>query len=145
MHIYNAKFAPEGLTVYSCKEANDDELTLEIVDKIEANTPYLICGATTDFTHTFTGFGAATTTAYTNGLFIGTYVKYETTANSNTYVLQNHDGEVAFYLVGESALPAVGAYRCYMTYDAETAAAPAMFSLGRGEGTTSIDKAQLTM
>ena len=135
---------PEGLTVYSCAEADGEVLTLETVESsIEANTPYLVCGATTDFEYTFTGFGAATTTSYTVGLFTGTYVDYKTTANSGTYVLQKNNGDVAFYLVGESAQPTVGAYRCYMTYEA--AAGAPKFSLGRGEGTTSIDKAQLTI
>jgi hypothetical protein len=134
---------PEGLTVYSCAEADGEVLTLETVESIEANTPYLVCGATTDFSHTFTGFGAATTTSYTVGLFTGTYVDYKTTANSNTYVLQKQNNDVAFYLVGENKQPTVGAYRCYMTYEA--AAGAPKFSLGRGEGTTSIDKAQLTI
>ena len=138
---------PEGLTVYSCAEADGEVLTLETVESIEANTPYLVCGTTTDFEHTFTGFGAATTTSYTVGLFTGTYVDYKTTANSNTYVLQKISGDVAFYLVGEgeNAQPTVGANRCYMTYDdSEGGAAQAqVFRLVRG-GTTSIDNMEST-
>lgn len=133
---------PEGLTVYSCAEADGDELTLETVDKIEANTPYLICGDTKEFKHTFTGFGAATATSYKVGLFTGTYVDYKTTANSNTYVLQKQNNDVAFYLVGESEQPTVGAYRCYMVYDGG-AGAP-KFSFGRGEGTTSVENMEPT-
>ena len=138
---------PEGLTVYSCTKAEDEVLKLDEVEAIEANTPYLVCGATTDFAHTFTGFGAATATSYKVGLFTGTYVDYKTTANSNTYVLQKNNGDVAFYLVGEGEgnQPTVGAYRIYMTYEAPAgeAAAP-RFSLGRGEGTTSIDNMEST-
>ena len=135
---------PDSLTVYSCEQADGDVLTLETVESIEANTPYLVCGATTDFSHTFTGFGAATTTSYTVGLFTGTYVDYKTTANSNTYVLQKQNNDVAFYLVGdgENAQPTVKPNRCYMTYEA-SAGAP-KFSFGRGEGTTSIDNMEST-
>lgn len=132
---------PEGLTVYSCTEADGEVLTLTEVDKIEANTPYLICGDTKEFDHTFTGFGAAATTAYTSGLFTGTYVDYKTTAKSNTYVLQNNKGEVAFYLVGESKQPTVGAYRCYMTY--ENAAGAPKFIFNRGGDTTDITPSTL--
>ena len=138
---------PENLTVYSCEEADGEVLTLETVQSIEANTPYLVCGQTTDFEHTFTGFGAATTTSYTAGLFTGTYVDYKTTANSGTYVLQKNNGDVAFYLVGEgeNAQPTVGANRCYMTYDdsEESAAQAQVFRLVRG-GTTSIDNMEST-
>lgn len=134
---------PEGLTVYSCAEADGDELTLKTVDKIEANTPYLICGKTKDFEHTFTGFGAATTTSYEVGLFTGTYVEYQTTANSNTYVLQNIAGEVAFYLVGK-VQPKVTPYRIYMTYKSTDGAAAPKFSFGRSEGTTSVDNMEPT-
>ena len=134
---------PKGLTVYSCAGADGEVLTLETVESIEANTPYLVCGATTDFEHTFTGFGAATTTSYTVGLFTGTFVDYKTTANSNTYVLQKNNGDVAFYLVGESAQPTVNPNRIYMTYEAAAGAPKFVFS--RGEGTTSIDNSQMTI
>ena len=131
---------PEGLTVYSCADADGEVLTLKKVDKIEANTPYLICGATTEFEYTFTGFGTAATTAYTSGLFTGTYVDHETTANSCTYVLQNINDNVAFYLVGDGAQPTVGAYHCYITYKTAEGevAAPTIFSLDRGGDTTDI-------
>jgi hypothetical protein len=44
---------------------------------------------------------------------VGTYVNY--TTQGGEYVLQNHDGKVGFYIVGESFKPTVGAYRCYLT------------------------------
>lgn len=135
---------PEGVKAYSCGNVAEDGETLTLVEaeSIEANKPYLVSGA--EGSYSFSGYGLADKDSYKDGLFTGTYVKYETTANSNTYVLQNQGGEVAFYLVGESAQPKVGAYRCYMTYDAGTAAAPAMFSLGRGEGTTGIDNSEFS-
>ena len=136
---------PEGVKAYSCGEVAEDGETLTLVEaeSIEANKPYLVSGA--EGSYDFSGYGLAQQDSYTDGLFVGTYVNYTTIANSNTYVLQNGEEGVAFYRVGESAQPIVKAYRCYMTYEPEEGenAAP-MFSLGRGEGTTSIDNAQLT-
>lgn len=132
----------EGVKAYSCTEADGETLTLTEAESLKANTPYLMNGEKSK--HDFTGYGLADKDSYTDGLFTGTYVEYQTTANSNTYVLQNHDGEVAFYLVGsgENAQPTVGAYRCYMVYDG--AAGAPKFSFGRGEGTTSVDNMEPT-
>ena len=91
--------------------------------------------------HKFAGYGLADKDSYTVGLFTGTYVDYQTTANSNTYVLQKNDNNVAFYLVGEDVQPWVRAYHCYMTYD-KAAGAP-MFSISRGEDTTGIENSTL--
>lgn len=129
---FNAEL-PEGVKAWSCGEANDDVLELVEAESIVANTPYLMNGY--ESTHTFSGYGLADKDSYTEGLFTGTYVDYTTTANSNTYVLQNKDGEVAFYLVGENAQPTVKPYRIYMTYEA--AAGAPKFRLGRG--TTAIE------
>ena len=133
---------PDGVTAYTCEDAVDGVLSLTKVEDgvFSANIPYLIEGAKTELE--LTGYGTAFKDNYTEGLLVGTYVDYETTANSNTYVLQNKNEVVAFYLVGESAQPWIRANRCYMSYEA--AAGAPMFSFGRGEGTTSIDNAQLT-
>lgn len=140
---FNAEL-PEGVKAYSCGEADGETLTLIEAESIKANTPYLMNGYQS--THNFSGYGLADKDSYTDGLFIGTYVDYVTTANSNTYVLQKKtiDGkdDVAFYLVGESAQPTVNPYRIYMVY--EGAAGAPKFSFGRGEGTTSIDNMEST-
>ena len=140
---------PEGVKAWSCGEVNKEknELTLNAVEDgiIRANTPYLINGD--EGTYTFSGYGMADKDSYTDGLFTGTYIEYQTTANSNTYVLQKKtiDGkdDVAFYLVGESGQPKVNPNRIYMTY-ADAAGAP-RFSFGRGGETTSIDNSQFTI
>lgn len=134
---FNAEL-PEGVKAYSCGEADGEVLTLEEAGSIVANTPYLIGGVAGAYD--FSGYGLAKQDSYKVGLFNGTYVDYQTEADANTYVLQKHGDEVAFYLVGDSKQPVVGAYRCYMTY--EKAAGAPMFSFGRGEGTTAIDNAQ---
>ena len=131
---FNAEL-PEGVKAYSCGEADGENLTLVEAESFVANTPYLVSGEAG--TYNFSDYGLATKDSYTDGLFTGIYVEYTTTANSNTYVLQNGKEGVAFYRVGESAQPKVKAYRCYMTYEA--AAGAPVFRLG---GTTGIDNAQ---
>ena len=138
---------PEGVKAWSCGKVNGEELTLNEASSIKANTPYLISGNAG--TYNFSGYGLADKDNYAEGLFTGTYVDFKTEANSNTYVLQKKtiDGkdDVAFYLVGDSAQPTVGAYRCYMTYEATPGeSAATKFSFGRGEGTTSIDNMEST-
>ena len=134
---------PEGVKAYSCTEADGEILTLVEAESLKANTPYLVNGQENNYD--FSGYGLADKDSYTDGLFTGTYVNYETTNDGETYVLQNIKGEVAFYLVGESEQPTVGANRCYMTYDdSEGGAAQAqVFRLVRG-GTTSIDNMEST-
>ena len=132
---------PEGVEAYSCKEIAEDGVTLTLVEaeSLKANTPYLVNGEAGE--HEFAGYGLATKDSYTSGLFTGTYVEYQTTANGNTYVLQKNDNNVAFYLVGEDVQPWVRAYHCYMTYD-KAAGAP-MFSISRGEDATGIENSTL--
>ena len=132
---------PEGVKAWSCGEADGETLELVEAESIKANTPYLISGNEGEYD--FFGYGLADKDSYTEGLFTGTYVEYETTANSNTYVLQKKGNDVAFYLVGEGAQPTVGAYRIYMVY--ESAAGAPKFSFGRGGETTSIDNSQFTI
>jgi hypothetical protein len=52
--------------------------------------------------------------------------------------------EVAFYLVGESGQPTVGANRCYMVYEG-AAGAPKFILTRSDDTTTSIDNSQLTI
>ena len=127
---------PEDVMAWSCAEADGETLHLVEAGSLKANTPYLISGNAGDYN--FSGYGMADKDSYTEGLFTGTYVDYTTTAYSNTYVLQKNDAGLGFYLVGESAKPKVGAYRCYMTY--EGAKAP-MFRIG--EGSTDIEPSTL--
>lgn len=110
---FNAEI-PEGLKAYTSVALNNESVELVQVSEggIKANTPYLIKGTGE---YTFSGYGLAQKDSYEdeNGLFVGTYVDYETTGGE--YVLQNHDGKLGFYFVGESAKPTVKAYRCYLT------------------------------
>ena len=140
---FNAEL-PEGVLAYSCEEADKEKgvLTLVKAESLKANTPYLMNSYGTEFK--FSGYGLADKDRYKVGLFTGTYVNYETTNDGETYVLQNINGEVAFYLVGEDAKPTVKPNRIYMTYDSTNGAAAPRFSFGRGEGTTSVDNMEPT-
>ncbi len=119
---------PEGVKAYSCTEADGEILTLTEAESLKANTPYLMNGE--ESTHAFTGYGLADKDSYTDGLFTGTYVDYQTTADGKTYVLQNQDGNLAFYLVTDAVQPWIRAYRSYMVYEGANGAP--VFRIGKG-------------
>ena len=133
---FNAEI-PTGLEVWSCTGEENGVLTLEEVESIVANTPYVVSGEAGEYT--FADYGLAKQDAYAGTMFTGTYA--ETHAPVGSYVLQNGVNGFGFYKVAEGKQPTVGAYRCYI--NASKSAAP-MFSLERGEGTTSIEDAELT-
>lgn len=116
---FNAEL-PEGVKAYTCAGVIDGVLTFNEASTIEANTPYLVGGNAGKYD--FSGYGLADKDVYTEGLFTGTYVDYQTEAGKHIYVLQKHDNEVAFYEVRESAQPWVRANRCYITYESASEA-----------------------
>lgn len=132
---------PEGMEVYTCETENNGTLELVAVDKIEANTPYIVekTGETTAFTFD-TEIISYTEATHTSGMLTGTFES--TAAPVGSYVLQKQNEVLGFYKVADGKQPTVGAYRCYI--NASESAAP-MFSLERGEGTTSIEEAELTI
>jgi hypothetical protein len=67
---------------------------------------------------------------------VGTYVDYKT--EGGEYVLQNHEGKVAFYRVGEYK-PEVAPYRCYLTASANEA--KAFFFDNEATGINGVDAA----
>lgn len=116
---------PDGVVAYSCATTSGSILTLESVASLKANKPYIVY-AESGKTATLAGLGAAYNDAsYTEGLLTGVYTA--TTAPTGSYVLQNNNDNVAFYLVaeGEGEQPTVGANRCYLTVP--TTARPAFF------------------
>ena len=136
---FNAEI-PDGLEVYSCAgtetEGEDATLTLEAVEAIAANTPYIVKAAA-NFTHTFEGFGAAETTSYTVGMLTGTFAEME--AVEGTYVLQNQaEKGVGFYKV-ETEKPTVKANRAYLNAEAAPAGSNVQAFILKsidGDGTT---------
>lgn len=108
---------PNGLTAYTCGGYTTSDgvnwLTLTEASTITANTPYIMAGEAG--TYVFTGTPNMAGSVFTEGLLTGVYVP--TTINEGS-VLQNHDGEVAFYAVAASDPKAVPAYRCYLNSSA---------------------------
>jgi hypothetical protein len=105
----------EGVNVYTCTDVEDNGYTLTLTaledETLAANTPYIVEGSWND---TFEGWGTATKTAYTTGLLTGTYADMD--AANGTYVLQNQNDKVGFYLVNtDIATPKVKANRAYLT------------------------------
>ncbi len=101
---------PDGLTVYSCDEVNEDaQLVLDEETAIAANTPYVVSGAGS---YNFTGAGTYYSDySLTSGLLTGAL--WETEAPEDSYVLEDHGEGLAFYAASEGAT--VAAYQCYLT------------------------------
>lgn len=130
-----AQALPEGVKAYTCGEiADNDILDLVEVNALEANKPYIIEG---EWNAQLTGDAQGTALSYTQGLLTGVYA--QTDAPNGSYVLQNHNNKVAFYLVNTAeATPKVGANRAYLTVP--NSSRPAFF-FGEGE-TTGINAIQ---
>lgn len=134
---FNAEI-PAGLEVWSCTGEENGVLSLEAVESIAANTPYVVSSKEGEYT--FADYGLAKQDKYAGTMLTGTYAAADAPVGS--YVLQNGVNGFGFYKVADGKRPTVGAYRCYI--NASESAAP-MFSLERGEGTTSIEDAELTI
>ena len=131
---------PEGVTASKITGVAENGSTLieePVEGTIPANTPVLLYSESA-LTQTFYGQSTATADTYAEGLLTGVYVNTEVPVGS--YVLLNKNNQVGFYEVVD-AIPTVKPNRCYLTVTGSTAP---MFSLERGEGTTSIEEAELT-
>jgi hypothetical protein len=122
---------PYGMKAYTCDEVDDNVLTLTPATSFAPNTPYIVEEGAGN--HTFSGYGLATKVSYEGGLLTGVYA--DTKVPAGSYVLQEKDGNVKFYLVsaGENMQPTLNPYRAYLTVPAESAGVKA-FSFG-GETT----------
>lgn len=131
---------PTGVEVAKITGVEGNVLTEEAVTgTIPANTPVVLYSET-PVNQTFSGLSLATADSYKVGYLTGVYTDTEVQTGDYVLVRKNNTGHVGFYLVGET-LPTIKANSCYLTVDGS--AAP-MFSLERGEGTTSIEDAELT-
>lgn len=122
--------APSGVTVSTIRSIGDNgQLTLLPVRNgaIPANTPVILQNKTaTNVSATFEGDAVEGTPS--KSYLTGVYV--DTPAPRDSYVLQNQDGRVGFYLVDGSttALPTVKANRCYLTLPAGSSARALFFN-----------------
>ena len=128
---------PNGVVAYSCAASADGELTLVEDNAPKANVPYILY-AESGSTGSVSGFGSATETSYTEGWLTGVYE--DTKATAGTYVLQNNNEKVAFYVVKADEEPTVGANRCYLSVPAQEGRS-AFFFPGSGEVVTGINAA----
>lgn len=118
---------PYGMKAYTVEgvEAESSVLTLvEVEGKISANTPVVLNGTAAA---NLVAYGVAAPATAEAGLLTGVYT--ETTAPVGSYVLQNHDDVVGFYLV-EDVQPTVGANRCYLTLPAPSSTRALYFEGG---------------
>ena len=107
---YDAEI-PEGLTVYSTENYDDDGcLTLTGQTSIARDTPYIIGGEPGDYN--FTGPDRPVMDYYTAGLLTG--VTSDVKAPVGSYVLLKKNGVVGFYRVVSGKEPTVGAHRAYL-------------------------------
>ncbi len=133
---------PEELTAYSIESVTEDDeedgivatLSLTASDAIAANTPYIMGVAENEEdyvkTYTFTGTPTNEQDSYTSDMLTGTFVDMDyndlialESGGSTVYLLQNHEGDVAFYPVvttGASSEATLTPYHCYLTYGATT-------------------------
>lgn len=137
-----AAAVPEGMTVYSCDGVDENNiLTLNQVDAIEANVPYIVASEPKDYT--FEGINIAKENSYTSGLLTGVYA--ETPAPVGSYVLQNQSAGVAFYKVAD-VQPTVKANRAYLMPDAAGVNVRAVyFPNGDADGVESVDAADVVV
>ena len=119
---------PDGVKAYRCYELSGATLILDEVDALDANTPYIIEGT---WNETLDGDAQGIAPTYTVGLLTGVYAN--TPAPNGSYVLQNNDSKIGFYLVNtEVAQPTVGANRCYLTVPAGVKANAFFFNEATG-------------
>ena len=114
---------PEGVKAYTCAAVDGATLTLEAVNALEANKPYIIEGA---WNATVTGDAQGTAMNYTDGLLTGVYAREA--AKNDTYILQKQGDKVGFFKVNtDEAQPDVPANHAYLT--APAGVRPAVFLL----------------
>lgn len=101
---------PTGVKAYTCDKIEGITLTLDEVDALEANKPYIIEGA---WNEVVSGDAQGKALTATEGLLTGTYTTIA--APNGSYILQNQGGKVAFYQVDTSKYtPNVPANRAYL-------------------------------
>ena len=133
----------EGVTVYTATVEDGYLALTEVEGAIPANTGVIIEAAEDTY-----NFAVAAEAAAVESDLVGAYAKSVKNADAKVYTLQKPaEKEVGFYLFNgqdaNSNKTYINGFRAWVEV-ANGEAAPAMFSLGRGEGTTSIDNVQLT-
>ena len=129
---------PEGVEAYGCFSIENDVLVLSALNgSIPANTPVILYaeeGINQTFYGNGTPYGETVTSGYLTGVFA------DTQAPVDSYVLQNHNGVVKFYIVDETDYqPTVKANRCYLTLPEATVKSIG-FSIADAIANVNVDK-----
>ena len=123
---------PNGLKAYRCAEVAENVLTLEEVNALEANKPYIVEGTAAKVT----GDAQGTELTYKEGLLTGVYA--ETPATKGSYVLQKLNDVIGFYQVAEGKQPTIGANHAYLTVASQSAGVRAFFFPGTTTGISAL-------
>lgn len=103
---------PEGVTANTATLNGETVELTPISGAVPAHTP-VILSATAAKNFTVNGYPTAAPAELKNGVLVGTYE--EITAPNGSYVLQNQNGKVGFYVVDQTvASPKVKANRAYL-------------------------------
>ena len=103
---------PAGLKLYEALSIDENgKIVTNEVDRFEANTPYIVGG--TPGQYKLEGYAGKHGDRYTKGVLTGVYVEIEPPVGS--YVLQDQDSGLAFYLHGiQGNGVTVTPNRCYI-------------------------------
>ena len=136
---------PETVKAYVVAETKDGSAVLkQVTGVLPARTGVILEG---EGAHTFVTTDATAAAIESNKLQGSIAAKEVTVAeNKIAYILGKGTNDVGLYKVKlNDGKFTNGANKAYMILDVEAAAGAAMFSFGRGEGTTGIDNSQLTI
>ena len=121
---------PAGFTASSATSLSGMTVNIEEVSTISADSPVILQGeGALEITAANVAVSATPEEAPTSGVLSGTYKGIPAPVGS--YVLQNLDDVIGFYLVGEGQ-PTVGAFRAYLNAPASDVK---VFYIGDGDAT----------
>ena len=128
---------PQDVEVYAVSEVGADVVTLEpVTGVLPANTAVLVKAAKGDYEFTYTAETASVSSKLEGTLFDNNIV-------GDAYVLAAPNNNIGLYKAAKNQLENTAfknnANKVYL--EVEGSNAPAMFSFGRGEGTTGIETA----
>ena len=131
------KAIPEGVKAYTVESVKEDGTSLNLVpaEQLEANKPYLLEGSCNVL---FEGDAQGTALTFNNGILTGTYADAEAPVAS--YVLQNLNSVLGFYLVADEKQPTVEANHAWLTVPEATVKA---FLLGSATGVQTVKNVEL--
>lgn len=106
---------PDGFEAYETQNVVGETVNLTQVSQITAHKPVILKNAGSAVMSAQNVSISLSSGELQCGVLVGTYE--EISAPVGSYVLQNHNGNVAFYLVGSDVQPKVGAFRAYLMND----------------------------